>query len=158
MLLASAKLGILSVLCVYCYFILLEKFTTKQWHGFLAQGRYEIMRNYMPKVGSLGLDMMFRTCTVQVSWNFQFLMLWTCFSWLASLWLGEKMILWNSDCADSWVIHFYRSIWTLVRRLTWSANFVLVLLCSLWETSLPFVFIGFFSNYEASNGCRNWNR
>lgn len=31
-----------------------------------AQGRYEIMRNYMPKVGSLGLDMMFRTCTVQV--------------------------------------------------------------------------------------------
>jgi gamma-glutamylcysteine synthetase len=25
------------------------------------------MRNYMPKVGSLGLDMMFRTCTVQVS-------------------------------------------------------------------------------------------
>ncbi|KAK9057748.1 hypothetical protein SSX86_022586 [Deinandra increscens subsp. villosa] len=32
----------------------------------LLQGRYEIMRNYMPKVGSLGLDMMFRTCTVQV--------------------------------------------------------------------------------------------
>lgn len=31
-----------------------------------SQGRYEIMRNYMPKVGSLGLDMMFRTCTVQV--------------------------------------------------------------------------------------------
>jgi len=30
------------------------------------QGRYEIMRNYMPKVGSMGLDMMFRTCTVQV--------------------------------------------------------------------------------------------
>jgi hypothetical protein len=25
------------------------------------------MRNYMPKVGTLGLDMMFRTCTVQVS-------------------------------------------------------------------------------------------
>ncbi|KAL4588398.1 hypothetical protein LXL04_001283 [Taraxacum kok-saghyz] len=24
------------------------------------KGRYEIMRNYMPKVGSLGLDMMFR--------------------------------------------------------------------------------------------------
>jgi hypothetical protein len=24
------------------------------------------MRNYMPKVGSYGLDMMFRTCTVQV--------------------------------------------------------------------------------------------
>ncbi|KAK1260827.1 hypothetical protein QJS04_geneDACA001991 [Acorus gramineus] len=31
----------------------------------MPKGRYEIMRNYMPKVGSLGLDMMFRTCTVQ---------------------------------------------------------------------------------------------
>ena len=30
-----------------------------------AQGRYKIMREYMPKVGSMGLDMMFRTCTVQ---------------------------------------------------------------------------------------------
>jgi glutamate--cysteine ligase len=29
------------------------------------QGRYKIMREYMPKVGSMGLDMMFRTCTVQ---------------------------------------------------------------------------------------------
>ncbi|KAI7757103.1 hypothetical protein M8C21_034057 [Ambrosia artemisiifolia] len=36
----------------------------------LKQGRYEIMRNYMPKVGSLGLDMMFRTCTVQVNLDF----------------------------------------------------------------------------------------
>ncbi|KAI7988361.1 hypothetical protein LOK49_LG13G01165 [Camellia lanceoleosa] len=34
------------------------------------RGRYEIMRNYMPKVGSLGLDMMFRTCTVQVNLDF----------------------------------------------------------------------------------------
>ena len=33
---------------------------------YMTQGIYEIMRNYMPKVGSLGLDMMFRTCTVQV--------------------------------------------------------------------------------------------
>ncbi|KAK7257785.1 hypothetical protein RIF29_32015 [Crotalaria pallida] len=32
----------------------------------MPKGRYEIMRNYMPKVGTLGLDMMFRTCTVQV--------------------------------------------------------------------------------------------
>ncbi|XP_010241950.2 PREDICTED: glutamate--cysteine ligase, chloroplastic-like, partial [Nelumbo nucifera] len=31
----------------------------------LKQGRYEIMRKYMPKVGSLGFDVMFRTCTVQ---------------------------------------------------------------------------------------------
>jgi glutamate--cysteine ligase len=28
------------------------------------------MRNYMPKVGTLGLDMMFRTCTVQVNLDF----------------------------------------------------------------------------------------
>ncbi|KAL7188905.1 hypothetical protein ACSBR1_038713 [Camellia fascicularis] len=33
----------------------------------MPKGRYEIMRNYMPKVGFLGLDMMFRTCTVQVN-------------------------------------------------------------------------------------------
>ncbi|KAL5747489.1 hypothetical protein ACOSP7_024491 [Xanthoceras sorbifolium] len=36
----------------------------------MPKGRYEIMRNYMPKVGSLGLDMMFRTCTVQVNLDF----------------------------------------------------------------------------------------
>ena len=32
----------------------------------MPKGRYGIMRRYMPKVGGLGLDMMFRTCTVQV--------------------------------------------------------------------------------------------
>eukprot|EP00897_Mesotaenium_endlicherianum_P009515 jgi/Mesen1/8592/ME000005S08560 len=31
----------------------------------MPKGRYTIMRNYMPKVGTLGLEMMFRTCTVQ---------------------------------------------------------------------------------------------
>ncbi|KAL6501695.1 glutamate--cysteine ligase [Orobanche gracilis] len=36
----------------------------------MPKGRYGIMRNYMPKVGSLGLDMMFRTCTVQVNLDF----------------------------------------------------------------------------------------
>ncbi|XP_028767411.1 glutamate--cysteine ligase, chloroplastic-like [Neltuma alba] len=36
----------------------------------MPKGRYEIMRNYMPQVGSLGLDMMFRTCTVQVNLDF----------------------------------------------------------------------------------------
>ncbi|CAA6655604.1 unnamed protein product [Spirodela intermedia] len=36
----------------------------------MPKGRYEIMRNYMPKVGSLGIDMMFRTCTVQVNLDF----------------------------------------------------------------------------------------
>ncbi|CAK9276172.1 unnamed protein product [Sphagnum jensenii] len=37
----------------------------------MPKGRYEIMRNYMPKVGSYGLDMMFRTCTVQVNLDFE---------------------------------------------------------------------------------------
>ncbi|XP_078427504.1 glutamate-cysteine ligase [Wolffia australiana] len=36
----------------------------------MPKGRYEIMRNYMPKVGSMGIDMMFRTCTVQVNLDF----------------------------------------------------------------------------------------
>ncbi|CDY41369.1 BnaC03g65140D [Brassica napus] len=36
----------------------------------MPKGRYNIMRNYMPKVGSLGLDMMLRTCTVQVNLDF----------------------------------------------------------------------------------------
>ncbi|KAL7183014.1 hypothetical protein ACSBR1_041662 [Camellia fascicularis] len=33
----------------------------------MPKGRYEILRNYLPKVGSLGLDVMFRTCSVQVN-------------------------------------------------------------------------------------------
>ena len=32
----------------------------------MPKQRYTIMRNYMPKVGNLGLDMMFRSCTIQV--------------------------------------------------------------------------------------------
>lgn len=36
----------------------------------MPKGRYNIMRNYMPKVGSRGLDMMFRTATVQVNLDF----------------------------------------------------------------------------------------
>ncbi|HEY7900731.1 MAG TPA: glutamate--cysteine ligase [Caulobacteraceae bacterium] len=36
----------------------------------MPKGRYQIMRRYMPKVGSLGLDMMFRTCTVQANLDF----------------------------------------------------------------------------------------
>ncbi len=37
---------------------------------WMPKGRYAIMRDYMPKVGSLGLDMMLRTCTVQVNLDF----------------------------------------------------------------------------------------
>ncbi len=36
----------------------------------MPKARYEIMRNYMPKVGTMGLDMMLRTCTVQVNLDF----------------------------------------------------------------------------------------
>jgi len=36
----------------------------------MPKGRYGIMRKYMPKVGGYGLDMMFRTCTVQVNLDF----------------------------------------------------------------------------------------
>lgn len=36
----------------------------------MPKGRYKIMANYMPKVGTMGLDMMFRTCTVQVNLDF----------------------------------------------------------------------------------------
>jgi len=37
---------------------------------WMPKGRYEIMRNYMPKVGALGLDMMLRTCTIQVNLDY----------------------------------------------------------------------------------------
>ncbi len=37
---------------------------------WMPKGRYQIMRAYMPKVGALGLDMMTRTCTVQVNLDF----------------------------------------------------------------------------------------
>jgi len=36
----------------------------------MPKGRYDIMRRYMPKVGGYGLEMMFRTCTVQVNLDF----------------------------------------------------------------------------------------
>jgi glutamate--cysteine ligase len=37
---------------------------------WMPKSRYAIMRRYMPKVGSLGLDMMTRTCTVQVNLDY----------------------------------------------------------------------------------------
>ncbi|WP_135081802.1 glutamate--cysteine ligase [Terasakiella sp. SH-1] len=37
---------------------------------WMPKGRYKIMREYMPKVGTLGLDMMKATCTVQVNLDF----------------------------------------------------------------------------------------
>lgn len=37
---------------------------------WMPKGRYAIMRRYMPLVGALGLDMMTRTCTVQVNLDY----------------------------------------------------------------------------------------
>jgi glutamate--cysteine ligase len=36
----------------------------------MPKGRYRIMTKYMPRVGRLGLDMMYRTCTVQANLDF----------------------------------------------------------------------------------------
>jgi glutamate--cysteine ligase len=36
----------------------------------MPKGRYKIMLDYMPKVGTLGLDMMLRTCTIQVNLDY----------------------------------------------------------------------------------------
>jgi glutamate--cysteine ligase len=38
---------------------------------WMPKGRYAIMRRYMPLKGQLGLDMMLRTCTVQVNLDFE---------------------------------------------------------------------------------------
>ncbi|WP_108791563.1 glutamate--cysteine ligase [Erythrobacter sp. Alg231-14] len=37
----------------------------------MPKGRYEIMMRHMPRVGDLGLDMMLRTCTIQVNLDYQ---------------------------------------------------------------------------------------
>ena len=36
----------------------------------MPKGRYKIMMNHMPRVGTLGLDMMLRTCTIQVNLDY----------------------------------------------------------------------------------------
>ena len=45
-----------------------------KWHRedipVMPKSRYAIMMGYMPKVGALGLDMMFRSCTIQVNLDF----------------------------------------------------------------------------------------
>jgi glutamate--cysteine ligase len=43
---------------------------TRAGMPWMPKGRYAIMRRYMPNVGSLGLDMMTRTCTVQVNLDY----------------------------------------------------------------------------------------
>ena len=43
---------------------------TREAMPWMPKGRYAIMRRYMPTVGKLGLDMMTRTCTVQVNLDY----------------------------------------------------------------------------------------
>jgi glutamate--cysteine ligase len=43
---------------------------TRDQMPWMPKGRYAIMREYMPRVGHMGLDMMLRTCTVQVNLDF----------------------------------------------------------------------------------------
>ncbi len=44
--------------------------TTREQMPWMPKGRYAIMRRYMPQVGKLGLNMMTRTCTVQVNLDY----------------------------------------------------------------------------------------
>ncbi len=86
--LSGAPLASLFATCseVHDHLALLENITREMGIGFLGigfqpkwrreeidwmpKGRYRIMRNYMPKVGKLGLDMMLRTATVQANLDF----------------------------------------------------------------------------------------
>ncbi len=43
---------------------------TREQTPRMPKSRYDIMTNYMPKVGNQGLDMMYRTCTIQVNLDF----------------------------------------------------------------------------------------
>jgi glutamate--cysteine ligase len=43
---------------------------TREELPIMPKGRYEIMMRHMPRVGSLGLDMMLRTCTIQTNLDY----------------------------------------------------------------------------------------
>jgi glutamate--cysteine ligase len=43
---------------------------TREDIHWMPKGRYKIMRAYMPTVGTMGIDMMIRTCTVQVNLDY----------------------------------------------------------------------------------------
>jgi glutamate--cysteine ligase len=43
---------------------------TREAMPWMPKSRYAIMRRYMPQVGTMGLDMMLRTCTVQVNLDY----------------------------------------------------------------------------------------
>ena len=44
---------------------------TRDDFHLMPKQRYKIMTEYMPKKGNLGLDMMFRTCTIQVNMDYE---------------------------------------------------------------------------------------
>jgi glutamate--cysteine ligase len=44
---------------------------TRDDFDWMPKGRYKIMREYMPKKGKLGIDMMLRTCTVQTNLDYE---------------------------------------------------------------------------------------
>jgi glutamate--cysteine ligase len=44
---------------------------TREELPIMPKGRYDIMLRHMPRVGSMGLDMMLRTCTIQVNLDYQ---------------------------------------------------------------------------------------
>jgi glutamate--cysteine ligase len=43
---------------------------TREELPIMPKGRYEIMLRHMPRVGSMGLDMMLRTCTIQTNLDY----------------------------------------------------------------------------------------
>ncbi len=43
---------------------------TREELPIMPKGRYEIMLRHMPRVGTMGLDMMLRTCTIQVNLDY----------------------------------------------------------------------------------------
>ncbi len=43
---------------------------TREELPIMPKGRYKIMLNHMPRVGSMGLDMMLRTCTIQTNLDY----------------------------------------------------------------------------------------
>src|SRR5690606_41132907 len=53
------------------YFLMRQPPPSSPLFPYTTLFRSRIMRAYMPKVGNLGLDMMTRTCTVQVNLDFE---------------------------------------------------------------------------------------
>lgn len=69
----------------------------------MPKNRYDIMRAYMPTKGTLGLDMMLRSCTIQVRPR----------QWTS----GCKILPWNSlSSALLPKLHSCTMLWGIMRR------------------------------------------